>query len=72
MPLLIANACMNLNPTPQPDRWAVRIGVVEPLGIENGYGGWQYGVGHMVVADDKVDAFLLGIRYFFYRLDAAV
>ena len=21
MPLLMANACINLNPTPQPDRW---------------------------------------------------
>ena len=21
MPLLVANACMNLNPTPQPERW---------------------------------------------------
>ena len=50
----------------------VGIRVVLALGVQDGHGGRQYLVGHVVVADDEVDAFLPGIRNLLYGLDAAV
>jgi len=29
-------------------------------------------IGHVMVADDKIDPFALGVSYFFYRFDATV
>ena len=50
----------------------VGIGVVFALGVPNGHGRWQHLVGHVVVTDNEVDAFLLGIRNLLYGFDAAV
>ena len=50
----------------------VGIGVVGPFGIQDGHGGRQHVVGYVVVADDEVDAFFLGIRNLLYGFDAAV
>ncbi|CDB09379.1 unknown [Bacteroides sp. CAG:633] len=50
----------------------VGVGVVEAFGVEYGYSGWQHVVGHVMVADDEVDAFLAGIGYLVHSLDAAV
>ena len=50
----------------------VGIRVVRALGVEDGGGRGQLVVGHVVVADDEVDAFLAGIRHFLHGLDAAV
>ena len=50
----------------------VRISVVKPLGVQYGHGRRQHLVGHVVVADDEVDALLAGIGDFLYRLDAAI
>ncbi len=71
MPLLVANACMNLNPTPQPDRWGQ--GYVEPsiLGLRMATAG-ELPVGHMMVADYEVDAALCGIAYLLDGFYAAV
>ena len=49
----------------------VGIGVVGTLCVEDGYGGGQLVARH-VVADDEVDAFLLGVGYLVGSLDAAV
>ena len=46
--------------------------VVAPLGIENSYGTRQRFIGHMVVADDEIDAKRFGIGYFLDGFDAAV
>ena len=50
----------------------IGIGGVEPLGVQDGRGGRKHLVGHVVVADDEVDAFFTGVSYFFDRFDAAV
>ena len=50
----------------------VRISRVEPFGVQDSHGRWQHIVGHMMVADDEVDALFLGIRNLLYSLDAAV
>ena len=52
----------------------VRVGivVVGALGVEYGHRARQLGVGHMVVANDKVDAQALGISYLVNSLDATV
>ena len=39
----------------------IRIGVVFPFGIQNGYSRGQYIIGDMMVADDEINAFLLGV-----------
>ena len=46
--------------------------IVLALRIENGYGIRQFFVGHMVVADDKVDAKCLCVSDFINSFDAAV
>ena len=52
----------------------MRVGVVivAALGIENGHSRGQDLVGNVVVADDEIDATLLGIGDFFDGLDATV
>ena len=50
----------------------VGIGLPFEFGIENSHGVGQLVVGHVVVADDEIDAFTLGIGDFLYGLDAAV
>ena len=50
----------------------VGIRVVKAFGVEDGHGGRQFVIRHVVVADDEVDAFLTGIRYLLHGLDAAV
>ena len=50
----------------------VRIGVVFALGVQYSYGRGQHFIGYVVVADDEVDAFFLGVCNFVYSLDAAV
>ena len=49
-----------------------RVGTPLHLGVEDGDGGGQLWVGHVVVADDEVDAAGLGVGDLFYGLDAAV
>ena len=49
-----------------------RVGVVGAFGVEDGHGGGHHIVGHVMVADDKVDAQALGIGNFLDGLDAAV
>ena len=48
------------------------IGVVLTLGVEDGHGIGQLLVGHMMVADDEVDALLFGIGYLVDGFDATV
>ena len=50
----------------------IRICIVHPFGIQNRHSRRQHFVRHMVVADDKVDALVLGILNFIYRLDATI
>jgi hypothetical protein len=50
----------------------IRIGVVFPFGIQNGYGRRQYIIGDMMIADDEINAFLLGICDFFDGFDTTV
>ena len=50
----------------------IRIGVVFPFGIQNGYSRGQYIIGDMMVADDEINAFLLGVCDFFDGFDTAV
>ena len=50
----------------------VRVGGIRSLGIEDGYRRGQHLVRYMVVADDEVDAFLLGIGYLIDCLDTAI
>ena len=50
----------------------VGIVIVAALGVENGHGRRQHFVGHVVVADDEIDAALLGVGNFVDRFDAAV
>ena len=47
----------------------IRIGVVFPFGIQNGYSRGQYIIGDMMVADDEINAFLLGVCDFFDGFD---
>ena len=49
-----------------------RIGIAFELRVENGNSVGQHIVGHMVVADDEVDAFFLGILNLFDCLDSAI
>ena len=49
-----------------------RIGVVSPLRVENRHSVRQRLIGHMMVADDEVDAETLGIGDHVVRLDATV
>lgn len=55
-----------------PRKVCVGIVVVGALGVEYGHRARQLGVGHMVVANDKVDAQALGISYLVNSLDATV
>ena len=48
------------------------IAVVGAFGIEDGHCRWHCLVGHMVVANDEIDAQLLGVGNFVDGLDAAV
>ena len=48
------------------------VGVVRSLRVEDSHGRRQFFVGHVVVADDEVDAERLGVGYLFNSLDAAV
>ena len=50
----------------------VGIGAVDLLGVEDGYGFWHLVAGQVVVADDEVDAELLGIVDHLHGLDATV
>ena len=50
----------------------VGVRVVLALGVQDGHGGRQHLVGHVVVADDEVDALLAGIGNLVHGLDAAV
>ena len=50
----------------------VGISIVFALGVQYGYGRGQYLIGHVVVADDEVDAFFFGVCDFVYGLDAAI
>ena len=50
----------------------VGVTVVAALGVENGHCGRQGSVGHVVVANDEVDAALFGIGHLVDGLDAAV
>ena len=50
----------------------IRIGVVFPFGIQNGYSRGQYIIGDVMVADDEINAFLLGVCDFFDGFDTAV
>jgi hypothetical protein len=50
----------------------IRIGVVVSFGVEDGNGWGQFRPGHVMVADDEVDAFFFGIGYFFGCLYAAI
>ena len=50
----------------------VGIRVVRTLGVQNSHSGRQLLVRHMVVADNEVDAFFLGVGNFVDCLDAAV
>ena len=50
----------------------VGIGVVFALGVQYGYGGRENFIGHVVVADDEINAFFFGVCYFVYGFDAAV
>lgn len=61
-----------LKPYTTARKMGVGVGGIGTLGVENGAGGRQDFVGHMMVADDEVDAFLAGIGYLFDGLDAAV
>ena len=49
-----------------------RVGAVLALGVEYGHCLWQFVVGHVVVADDEVNAQLLGVADFLDGLNAAV
>ena len=48
------------------------VGRVSAFRVEDSHSRWHHLVGHMMVADDEVDAPLLSIGYFLYRLDTAV
>ena len=50
----------------------VGIVVVAPLRVENGHGGRQFFVRHVVVANDEIDAQFFGVGNLFNCLDAAV
>ena len=50
----------------------IGIGVVFTFGIEDSDRLRKHFVGHMMVTDDEVDAFALGVGYLFHRLDTAV
>ena len=50
----------------------VGVGGICTLGIQDGHGRRQLNIGHVVIADDEVDAVLLGIGNLGVRLDAAV
>src|SRR5574344_363781 len=50
----------------------IRVGVVHTFSIENCHSGGKCFVRNMVVANDKVYAFILGILNLFYSLDATV
>lgn len=49
--------------------WVRRI---RTLGIQNGGGRRKYLIGYMMVADNEIDAFFLGIADFFYCFDTTV
>ena len=49
-----------------------RIAVVGTLRIEYRHGFWQRLIGHVVVADDKVDAERLSVCHFLHGLYSAV
>ena len=50
----------------------VGIAVVAAFGVENSHCRRQHFVGHVVVADDEINAEFFGISYFLIGLDAAV
>ena len=47
-------------------------GIVFPLRVQNSHGRRHYLVGHVVVADNKINAPTLGIGYFIDSLDTAI
>lgn len=53
-------------------KMCVRISVVGSFGIKDGYGGWQYVVGHMVITDNEIDPFLFCISDFIDSFDTAI
>ena len=50
----------------------VRIGIIQPFCIENGYGGWQYIIGYVMIADNEINTSFAGICNFINGFDAAV
>ena len=50
----------------------VGIGLPLEFGVEDSHGVGQLVVGHVVVADDEVDAFALGVCNLLHGLDAAI
>ena len=50
----------------------VRVVVVGALWIQNGNGGRQHCIGHMVIADNEVDTQILGVSNFLNSLDTTV
>ena len=51
---------------------SVWVCIIQSFGIQDGNGRGQYVVRYMMVADDKVNSLLFGIRNLFYGFNAAV
>ena len=53
-------------------KMGVWVCIIQSFGIQDGNGRGQYVVRYMMVADDKVNSLLFGIRNLFYGFNAAV